>query len=146
MGQLVASKKTQATATAAVTSKLTGTIGGMIDQLHALRERKRELQAEIDKVEGEYSGVEEQLMEKLAAEGVDASKGKVASCSITKTTVAEVKDWDEVFKYVKKTGHFHLFQRRITDGAYREILESGKKVPGIEPFVKKRLNLRVLAG
>lgn len=144
MTALVASKRTKAAAVAGVTASLTGKIGDMVDQLAALRERKRELEAKLAEIEGEYKGVEEQLMAKLEEEGVDASRGKLASCSITKSVTANVTDWDAVFAYVKKTGYFHLFQRRLTDASYRELLEGGKKVPGVEPFVKKRLNLRSL--
>lgn len=144
MTVLVESRKTKAAKVAGVTAKLTTNIGDMIDQLVALRDRKRELEAQVEEIEGQYKGVEEQLMEKLTEQGINGSNGTKASCSITKTTVANVTDWDEVFKYVKKTGYFHLFQRRLTDAAYRELLEAGKKVPGVQPFVKRRLNLRAL--
>lgn len=144
MSEVVATRKEKAKTAAAVTAKLTGTIGAMIDQLDALRERKRELEAKVKEIEGEYAGIEEQLMAKLEEQGIEASKGSKASCSITKTVVANVTDWDAVFKWVKRTGHFHLFQRRLTDTAYREFLEAGKQVPGVEPFTKKRLNLRSL--
>lgn len=144
MAAVIESKKAKAATTAAVTAKLTGNIGDMIDQLVTLRDRKRELEAKVAEVEGQYKGIEEQLIEKLEAEKLDGSRGKTASASITKTVTATVTDWDAVFKYVKRTGFFHLFQRRLTDTAYREILESGKSVPGVEPFVKRRLNLRAL--
>lgn len=144
MTAVVESKKAKAAKVAGVTASLTGKIGDMVDQLAKLRDRKRELEDQIKVIEGEFEGIQVQLMEKLEAEGTETSRGKLASCSITKSVVANVTDWDEVFKYVKKTGHFHLFQRRLTDAAYRELLEAGKKVPGVEPFVKKRLNLRSL--
>jgi hypothetical protein len=144
MGTVVASKKQQAATVAGVTAKLAGTIGDMIDQLALLRDRKRELEAQVAVIEGEYAGVEEQLVEKLAQQGIDASRGTKASCSISKTVVASVTDWDKVYAYVKRTGHFQIFQRRIADAAYRELLEAGKKVPGAEPFIKKRLNLKSL--
>lgn len=145
MGAVVESKKEQTRKVAAVTAKFSDKIGDKIDQLAALRDRKRELEAQVAEIEGEYKGIEEQLLEQLEAQGISASKGVTASCSITKSVVANVTDWDAVFKYVKKTGHFHLFQRRLTDASYRELLEAGKTVPGVEPFVKKRLNLRAVS-
>jgi hypothetical protein len=141
----MASKALQKAAVVAKTvAKFTGNIGDMIDQMHALRERKRELEAEVAKVEGEYKGVEEELMERLAAQGVDAARGKLASCSISTNTIANVLDWDKFNAWVKKTGHFHLYQRRVADAAYREMLELKGAVPGVEPFNKRRLNVRSL--
>ena len=65
----------------------------------------------------------------------------VATAAITRTTVAQVTDWDEVYKYVKKTGEFDLLQKRMSDVAYRERLDAGKPVPGTEPFIVVNLSL-----
>ena len=45
--------------------------------------------------------------------------------------------------YVYKTKQGHLLQRRVSDPAFRELLDHGKKVPGTQPFIKARLNVRV---
>lgn len=144
MGKVVDSPKQQAAKVAAVTAKLTGKLGDMIDQAFALRERKRELEEQVKVIEGEIEGIQEQLLEKLDGEGVTASRGEKASVSVTKTTVANVTDWDALHEYIRKNKYFHLLQRRVADTSYRELLESGKKVPGVEPFTKKRINLRAL--
>jgi hypothetical protein len=41
-------------------------------------------------------------------------------------------------------GYFHLLQKRVSEPAYRELLEKGKKVPGVQPFTARKLNLRSL--
>jgi hypothetical protein len=144
MGAVVASNPEKAKKVAKATAKLV-TIGEMVDELHDLREQKRKLEAAVAEIEGKYQGIEEQLVAALDAQKVDATRGKKASCSISTTITAKVIDWDAVHAYIKKTGHFHLFQRRIADTAYRELLERGnKQVPGLEPFTKRRLNLKVL--
>lgn len=128
---------------AAVARKLVPVqIGPTIDALDNLRENKRKLQAEIDIIEGEYRELEEALMDKLEAEGSDKGSGKHASASITRSVVGNVTDWDKLNAYVKKTGYFHLYQKRLSDPAVRELFEQGKKIPGCEPFTKRRLNLR----
>ena len=126
-----------------VAQKLTPvSIGPAIDQLNALREKKRKLEAQVSEVEAEYKDLEELLMEKLESEGSRTGAGKTASVSISHSVVGNVTDWDKFNAYVKKTGFFHLFQRRVSDTAVRELFEQGKKIPGCEPFTKKRLNLR----
>ena len=130
---------------AVVTATLRGeaTIGGMTDKLITLRDKKREHEAEITKIEAEYKEVEERLFEKLDAEGTDKGNGKKGSVSISTSTVGNVTDWDALNAYIKKTGYFHLYQRRLSDPAVRELFDSKGKVPGVEPFTKRRLNVRV---
>ena len=137
-------KVKEETAVDNVTARLTGTmtIGGMTDKLIELRDRKRDLEAQVKLIEVEYEGISDALLEKATAEGMDKGAGKKGSFSISTNTVANVTDWDALNAYIKKTGHFHLYQRRVSDPAFRELLEAGKKVPGAEPFTKRRVNLR----
>ena len=126
-----------------VAQKLTPiSIGPAIDQLNALREKKRKLESEVSEIEAEYKDLEELLMQKLESEGSRTGAGKTATASISHSVVGNVTDWEKFNAYVKKTGFFHLFQRRLSDTAVRELFEQGKKIPGCEPFTKKRLNLR----
>jgi hypothetical protein len=119
------------------------TIGSMIDDINKLRERKRKLTAEVDEIEKEYKTLEEEIKGRLMAEGMDKASGKTATVSISKNIVANVVDWEKVCAYVKRTGNFQLFQRRISDPAFRELLEKKKSaIPGMESFEKLSLNLR----
>lgn len=129
--------KTKAAAPAALT------LGQKIDAMFDLREKKRALEAQIKELDGQYEILESELMEDMAKQGTDKMSGAKASVSITTSTVANVADWDSFLAYVYKMKYGHLLQRRVSDPAYRELLEQGKKVPGVEPFHKSRLNLRV---
>jgi hypothetical protein len=117
-------------------------LGALIDQMHSLREKKRELEASVKDLEGQASEIESQIMDAMSEQGLDKMSGVLATVSITKTTTGNVTDWDELWPYISKNKFFHLVQRRLSDPAYRELLDMGKKVPGVEPFVKARLNLR----
>lgn len=119
-------------------------LGAVIDNIWAVREEKRRLESDLREVETKISELEEQLMERLEAEGLDKATGSKATVSVSANTVAQVNDWDEFWKFVIKNRYTHLLQRRVSDPAYRELLEQGKKVPGVEPFIKRRLNLRTL--
>lgn len=127
------------------TPKSKTSVGALIDSLYQLRESKRKLEDEIKGIATQFSALEEQLMEKLDAEGMDKATGKLASVSISSSVAADVEDWETFYGFIKKTGYFHLLERRVSSAAYRELLEAGKKVPGVQPFTKKRLNLRVVA-
>lgn len=138
-----APRKTAAKTAAKATAQ--PTLGSDIDLMFELREKKRKLEAAIKEIEGQATLVEERLMESMEKQGIDKSTGKNASVSVTSNTVANVDDWDAFGAFIVKNKFLHLLQRRVSDPAYRELLEAGKKVPGVQPFTKKRLNLRALS-
>lgn len=121
------------------------TPGADIDALFKLREKKRKLEASIKDLEGQASLIEERLMESMDKDGIDKMTGRKASVSISTTTVANVEDWDAFLAFVYKNKAGHLLQRRVSDPAWREMVEIKKAVPGTQPFTKKRLNLRAVS-
>lgn len=118
----------------------TPSLGSLIDKLDVLREKRRALSEQDKKLETEFKEVEEVVKQRLAAEGMDKATGKKATVSLSKVVVANIVDFEALCAFVKKTGHFHLFQRRISDPAFRELAEK-KPVPGLEAFTKINLNL-----
>lgn len=128
---------------AKVTARL-GTMGSTIDKLWAKREEKREAEAKVKIIETEIAVIEESLMERMDKEETSKSQGTKASVSITTATVANVEDWAAFHAYVAKNKYFHLLQKRVSDPAVRELWDSGKKVPGVQPFSKRKLNIRSL--
>lgn len=121
------------------------TTGAIIDQLWASREEKRRLEEQVKEVEYAIKGIEETLMERLEAEGLEKATGSKASVSITSTVTADVQDWDAFYPYIAKNKFWHLLQRRPSDPGVRELWDAGKKVPGVVPFTKRRVNIRTLA-
>lgn len=121
-------------------------LGIQIDALFKLREGLRAHQ-EVEKGIVEQIGVAEAaLMATMEKEGVDKSTGKMATVSISETVTGNVTDWDVFWAYVHKNKFGHLVQRRLSDPAIRELFETKGTVPGVEPFTKRRLNVRKLAG
>jgi uncharacterized protein (DUF1786 family) len=122
----------------------TPTLGSLIDQLDRIRNERREI-SERDKVlKQEYDAVELQVLEVLDAQGLDKATGNKATVSISRVIVATIDDFDALTKYIKRSGNFQLFQRRISDPSFREILATKGVVPGLSPFEKVNLNLRSL--
>ena len=133
------------TADKAVVARLKGTTGAIIDQLWAAREEKRNLESQVKEVEQTIKEIEEMLMARLDAEGMDKATGKKASVSITTSVVADVQDWDLLYPYIAKNKFWHLLQKRVSDPSVRELWDAGKKVPGVLPFTRKKLNVRTVA-
>lgn len=127
---------------ATATKKAKPTIGTNVDHIWTLRDKKRTLEAQIKDLDGQIADLESELLEQMDSQGVDKIGGVLATVSISTNTVANVEDWDSFLAYVYKNKYGHLLQRRVSDPAYRELLEAGKKVPGVQPFNKRRLNIR----
>ncbi len=121
------------------------TIGALIDGIYDLREDKRKLEAQVKEIEERIAEKEVVLMEKMDREGVDKSTGKLASAGISEVASFSIKDFDDTFAWAAKHKMQHIFQRRVSDVACREIYESGKTIPGLEVFKKRKVNIRVLA-
>lgn len=119
-------------------------IGQRIDTLETLREQKRALEAQVKVIEEKYDAEATALMEQMEKEGVTKSTGSKASVGITETVVATIVDWGALTAYIKKKNYFHLLQHRVSDPAARELFERDGKVPGLEPFTKKKLTLTKL--
>lgn len=111
-------------------------------QRDELREAKRALEAQIKALDSQLAENEQAIIEALDTMGVNrASVGKL-SMSISETTVGNVQDWDKVYEFIHENNAFHLLQRRLSNSAYKELLDLGEAPEGIEPFVKRSLNFR----
>lgn len=117
-------------------------LGKTIDKVFALRKKKAELEAAVKDVEGQIATLDSELMEAMQAGGIEKTATKLGTVSISTSTVAQVEDWDAFLAYIYKNKYGHLLQRRVSDPAWRELQEQGKKVPGTTGFIKKRLNYR----
>ncbi len=119
-------------------------IGTKIDTLFGLREKKRKLSAKLKDIEADMKPLEAEIMAALDAENTIKTSSRTATVSISEAEVPSATDWDAFNKYVRRNNYFHLYQRRVSATAFRELLESrrGKAIPGIESVNIRKLNLR----
>lgn len=120
------------------------TLGAMIDALDDAREVKRALAVQVKEAEAVFNDLAAEIIAKMDAEDTRKGEGKKAGASITEVVVAEIEDFDTFWAYARKNNYGHLFQRRISDPAFRELYEKKGAVPGLKPFTKRNLNLRSL--
>ena len=120
------------------------TIGKAIDTLWSLREKKRDFESQLKLVEADISAQESIIFDRLAAEDTTIGKGTKAQVSVVKVVNYNIEDFGVFCKYIQKTKYFHLFQRRVSVTAAREIFEQKGAVPGLTPFIKQTLSLKSL--
>lgn len=120
------------------------TIGSLIDGMNGLRELRREIAAQDANLKKQYDAAETQLIELLDQQNTSKGAGRTASASVSKTVVFNTVDWEAFMDYLVKTKQKHLVQRRVSAPAVLELFTLKGKVPGLEPFTKRSINLRQL--
>lgn len=124
------------------TTKFPKTIGACIDKLFSLRKERLEIERDADEVREKESELEKHILESFNKSDLEGARGKDAVAGIIQSTVPTVKDWDKLFKYVKKEDAFDLLQKRVSATAYRERMDAKEVVPGVESFIVTKLSLR----
>lgn len=118
------------------------TIGQLADELHDLREEKRELEEKVKAVQEKYDLKMLELFDLSDEQNTTTGKGQRGSFSIGESVVPQVKDWDAFYKYIQKTKYWHLLERRPSVTGCRELFDSKGAIPGVDKFTKRTLNLR----
>ena len=144
MSEVIEKPRARKAALAKVTTRLVPTLGNTIDQMWALREEKRALDAQIKAVEADIKALETDMFGLLDAQDTRKAEGKNASVSINESVVCNVEDWDALWPWIAKTKNFHLIQKRVSDPGIRELWSLGKVIPGTQPFTKRTLSLKSL--
>lgn len=122
--------------------------GTLVDQLWKIKlkmdEQKlviKKEEAKLAKLKERYEAKEEEIFGSFNNEELMGAQGKLGKVTIARSDHAVVKDWDKLYKFILRNKAFELLQKRVSGAAYRERLEAGKKVPGLENFVKVELKL-----
>lgn len=109
-------------------------LGACADRLYKLRQKRLEMQKEVDKVAAEEAALKEHIINTLPKSEASGVAGRLARVTVVTKEVPQVEDWDAFYKYVKQTGSFDLMQRRLVEAAVKERWEAGKEIPGVKRF------------
>jgi len=122
-------------------AKYPKTLGACIDKLYQMRAKRLEEEKRIGTLKAQETALSDHILNSFSKGDVEGARGKVATASVSRQTVAQVQDWEAFYKYVAKEGAFDLLQRRVNDSAYRARLDDQIKVPGVEPFGVVKLSI-----
>lgn len=117
-------------------------IGDRIEELHHLRNQIRVDEAALKELKEEFDRKQWELMQQMEDAGLDQAKSNSATVFVSKDVMPTVKDWEALTQYIKDNDAHYLFQKRITQTAWKELVEMGEEVPGVEAFEKPKLNMR----
>lgn len=114
--------------------KIPKSIGACADKLYETRQRRLEIQKEVDTLSAQETQLKNYIIDTLPKSEASGVAGKLCRVSVVTKKVPQVKDWDVFYKHIKKTGEFELLSRSIGKAAIEERWENGKKIPGVESF------------
>lgn len=118
------------------------TIDDLIKERQAVTEQLRAANNLVKQIKEQQDDLDRLLMWKMDKTGVTRVGNDDASVSIGTDVVADVTDWESVYQHIQSTGDFSLIQRRVSSTAYRELLNMGENVPGMQPREIRRINFR----
>lgn len=118
------------------------TIGELLERLRDQRGSKKAIEYQLKEVDAEIRATEMQIMERMDDIGITQSKSAIGSVTIGESIVPQTDNWEEFINYVREHDAFYLFQKRVAVLPYREIITSGKSVPGLLPFTKRKLTFK----
>lgn len=113
-----------------------------LDALDELRQRKKDIAAELKEVEQDFNALRDELMDIMDQQGTNILGNSRFRVSITESEVPDIVDWELVHGYIMANDAPYMFERRLSTAAWREALESGELIPGTKPFTKRTLSLR----
>ena len=119
-------------------------LGALIDEMHAIRERKRAIDEQLKIIEREIGDKEVEILAMLKSEGLNKASGRKATVSVSELMRPQVEDWDQFYKYIRRHNLFHLLEKRPAVSGCREMFELKGKIPGVIPITLQRLNLRTI--
>lgn len=122
-------------------AKFPSKLGACVDLAYTLRAERLEIEKQADEVKAKETALKDHIIATFSKADIDGAKGKVASASISRSVKGNVKDWPGVYKYIEKNDAWDLMERRLNNKAYRDRLEAGEAIPGVESFDVVTLSL-----
>ena len=102
--------------------------------------QKQVLNAELKILKEKESDLDYLLQKDMDANGVTFIKNGDARVSITESIKAKIDDYDLFAQYILDTGSLEFLNRAINTRAYQESLKMGDEVPGLSPYVLRKVN------
>lgn len=102
--------------------------------------QKQVLNAELKILKEKESDLDYLLQKDMDANGVTFIKNGTARVSITESIKAKIDDFDLLRQHILNTESFELLNRAINTKAYQERLKMGEEVPGLSPYVLRKVN------
>lgn len=114
----------------------------LAEERDRLREAKRALEAQLKELDEQLKANEQDILEIADQMGVSRFAVGKLTFSISENVVGHVEDWDKLYDFIWQTKAFHLLHRRLSNAAYKELLDAGEAPAGVNAVPMRSLNMR----
>lgn len=116
-------------------TKFPKSMGACADLLFTMREKRLAADKIAEELKKQETALINHIIDNLDKESSGAI-GKHHKVRVVTKQKPQIKDFDALAKWVKKTGRFDVFQRRLSETAIMDTLAQprSKGVPGVELF------------
>lgn len=118
--------------------------GPLADLLIATKDLITQAGRDVKKLESLRQQIETMLLLRMEEEGSPRLNGFSGWAGIDESDVAQINDMEELGEFCTENNAWHLFQRRLNNTAYRELLEErgGAPIPGVSTFTVRKVKTR----
>lgn len=121
-------------------------MGQLADEHWKLELKIKKLNLEKKDLEDEQGMLEMEAIELAEEQGNKICRGKTADGEVRVEEHLNIKNPRELNAWVAKTGHFEIYQARVSSSGYRELMAADIRVPGIGIFKKSVFKTKALKG
>jgi len=110
-------------------------MGACADLLYDVREQRYAADRLAQELKAEEERIKNHIIDKLDKESSGAA-GKHHRVQVVRKWKPRIDPtkWDKFYAWVSKHNRFDLLQKRLSEVAAKELMEAGKKVPGMDKF------------
>lgn len=119
------------------TYKKLKSMGDIADAHYLIELQIDTIKAELKLVESDRDKYELDAIELSATQKNLLARGKLADGVVEDKVHLNIKDPAALGAWVQKTGHTEIFQRRVNQTTYYELVAAKKRPPGITTFTKQ---------
>jgi hypothetical protein len=116
-------------------------LGALIDQLTETQLRRAELEAQSKELGKRLEYLEGEIIRMMADSKLEKAANGGTTVTPKQHTYPHPEDWGKFSEFIYENRYLHLLEKRISVTGYRELLNLGREVPGVVPFVKTKLSV-----
>jgi hypothetical protein len=104
----------------------------LIEQLASIKDQKEALATQTSELNKQEEYVEGLLISYLQGQGLQKASSARGTASIKEDRVPSIVDWKKALDYIIKRKEFQLLTKKVNSAGWREMVEAGQDVPGVE--------------
>jgi len=113
----------------------------LVSDLKDLNKKLADINKTVNDLKSRKKTIELEIIADMKSDKLSLARTDFGTISITETDVASVKDWTAFEEYIYENHALYLMQRRPSNPAYREEVETKGDIPGVETFTTTALSL-----